>query len=107
MFVRISDQLIAALEQPDDFDRLSVVIDLPAKDFSRIKDALSHVGRLPDDKHMWISEDWLRTASPRSADKAWQQNLTGMINIVRKFGWIDEHTGAVRAHVVWRDIPTT
>ncbi|MES5483333.1 hypothetical protein QMZ05_11310 [Bradyrhizobium sp. INPA03-11B] len=105
MLVRINDQLIAALEEADDLKRFSVAIDAPAKDLPSLKDALQDVGLLSDDGHMWVSEDWLRKASPRSSDEAWQQNLTAMIDAVREFGWIDEQTSAIRAHVVWKDTP--
>jgi hypothetical protein len=106
MLVRISDRLTSALEEPDDFGRLSVKIDVPANQFARVKEALCLVGRLSDDKNMWVFERWLRTASSRSLDEVWQYKVTGMINAVRKFGWVHEQAGvAVRAHLIWRDIP--
>jgi hypothetical protein len=29
----------------------------------------------------------------------WQDGLTGMIAAVRKFGWIDNETHSIRAHI--------
>lgn len=105
MLVRVNRQLIAVLTETEDFKRFSVAIDTTANDLTAVKDALREVGVLSDDGYMWVSESWLREASPHSSDEMWQQNLTAMINAVRKFGRIDEETGAIRAHVVWMDTP--
>jgi hypothetical protein len=97
MFVHIRHDFTIALEEPQDFKKFKLVIDADRANKARLDRAFSGLATVSDDGHAWISEAWLRACDP--ANKAWQDSLTGMISAVKKFGWIDEKTGAIRAHI--------
>jgi predicted transcriptional regulator len=52
-----------------------------------------------DREHAWISEQALRDWPPLKAEAWWQDGLTGMISAVQKFGWIDNESRSIRAHI--------
>jgi len=56
--------------------------------------AISH-----DREHAWISERWLREWPPLAAESWWQDGLTNMIAAVQRFGWIDQTSHSIRAHI--------
>ena len=49
-------------------------------------------------------EAWLRDHD-RSAP--WQEGLTAMIGVAKKYGWVDEQAKAIRAHVEWPNDTST
>jgi hypothetical protein len=52
-----------------------------------------------DLEHAWISEQALRDWSSPRSETWWQDGLSGMIAAVRKFGWIDNESRSIRAHI--------
>jgi hypothetical protein len=50
---------------------------------------------------MWVSEAWLRTAPGRIEGEKWQDSVSAMIAGAKKYGWVDESNGSIKAHVVW------
>jgi predicted transcriptional regulator len=52
-----------------------------------------------DREHAWISEAALRDWPSLKAEAWWQDGLTAMIAAVQKFGWIDNESRAIRAHI--------
>jgi hypothetical protein len=43
----------------------------------------------------------LRAWPGRSNDRAWQEQLTAMIEKARPHGWIDDANKTIKAHVEW------
>jgi hypothetical protein len=74
----------------------SVTDELP-----RLRDAVSRAGSLIDKDTMWVSEAWLRTAPGRIEGEKWQDCVSAMIAGAKKYGWVDEANGSIKAHVVW------
>jgi hypothetical protein len=37
----------------------------------------------------------------RDAAAPWQEGLTAMIGVARKYGWVDEQAKTIRAHIEW------
>ena len=56
--------------------------------------AVSH-----DREHAWISEQALREWSSLKSEAWWQEGLSGMMAAVQKFGWIDQASQSIRAHI--------
>ena len=52
-----------------------------------------------DLEHAWISEQPLRDWPSLKSEAWWQDGLTRMIAAVRKFGWIDNESRSIRAHI--------
>jgi hypothetical protein len=88
------------LDEPENFKDLRVVdetehgIDLAA--------SLAKVGTLtPEGTHAWLKPDGIRSLVPADLKTAtWSAAFDGMLGFAKKFGWINETDGTVRAHVV-------
>ena len=52
-----------------------------------------------DLEHAWISEQALGDWPSLKSEAWWQDGLTRMIAAVRKFGWIDNESRSIRAHI--------
>jgi len=98
MFIHVTRDLAVALEEPQDFKHFKLVIDAAPKDATGLETALAGVATLEGDGHAWVSEAWLRRQDPATS---WQEGLSAMIAVARKYGWIDEQANAIRAHVEW------
>ena len=103
MQVKISNNLSATLEFPEDFKRFSVNVEGNPSDQPRVRDAISSVGDMTDAETMWVKETWLRTAPGRSEAPEWKDGVSNMIAGAKKYGWVDEATGCIKAHVVWTE----
>jgi predicted transcriptional regulator len=60
---------------------------------------LGRIAVKQDREHAWISERALRDWPPLKDCSWWQDGLTGMIAAVQKFGWIDNDSRSIRAHI--------
>jgi len=98
MFIHVTRDFAVALAEPGDFKHFKLVIDAARSDLAKIEAALAGVARLTAEGHAWVSEAWLR-AQDRHAP--WQDGLTAMIAVAKKYGWIDEQAQTIRAHVEW------
>jgi hypothetical protein len=98
MFIHLTKDFTAALEEAQDFKKFKLVIDAPGADAGRISTALDGVATLDPEGHAWVNEDWLRQ---RDSDATWQDGLTAMIGVAKKYGWVDEQKKAIRAHIEW------
>ncbi len=98
MFVHVTRDLKVALEEKQDFKHFKLVIDAARNDAATLHAALAGVATLADDGHAWVSEQWLRDRDPAAA---WQDGLTAMVTVAKKYGWVDEKAKAIRAHVEW------
>jgi hypothetical protein len=101
MLVKIARDSLVSLEDPEDFKRFSVSVATSAEELPRIRDAVSDAGNLIDRDTMWVSEAWLRTAPGRIEGEKWQDSVSAMIAGAKKYGWVDEANGSIKAHVVW------
>jgi hypothetical protein len=98
MFIHVTKDFAVALEEAHDFKKFKLVIDAPGKDAPRLSTALDGVATLDPEGHAWVSENWLRG---RNSDAPWQDGLTAMIGVAKKYGWVDEQKKAIRAHIEW------
>jgi len=86
------------IDNPTNFKAFSVrreaTLGLVAQD-----ELLGRIAVKYDLEHAWISEQALRDRSSLKSEAWWQDGLTGMIAAERKFGWIDNESRSIRAHV--------
>ncbi|SDN50970.1 hypothetical protein [Afipia sp. GAS231] len=52
-----------------------------------------------DHAHAWISEQALREWPSLKSEAWWQEGLSNMMAAVQKFGWIDQASQSIRAHI--------
>ena len=100
MFIQVTPDFAVRLEETQDFKHFKLVIAADRSALARIRLALEGAATLTEDGHAWVSEDWLRS---RAKDASWQEGLSAMIAVARKYGWIDEAAKTIRAHVEWAD----
>jgi len=98
MYIHVSKDFAVALQEQEDFKKFKLVIDAPGKDAARLSTALDGVATLDPEGHAWVSEAWLRQQNTAAA---WQDGLTAMIGVARKYNWVDEQKKAIRAHIEW------
>lgn len=98
MFIEVLRDFSVRLKEPQDFKRFKLVIDAPRAETARLRTALEGVASLSDDGHAWVSEAWLRHHDPSAT---WQDGLTAMIGVARKYGWVNEAAKTIRAHIEW------
>jgi len=98
MFIRVTKDFAVALEEAEDFKKFKLVIDAPGSDAGRLSTALDGVATLDPEGHAWVSEAWLRARDPAAS---WQDGLTAMIGVAKKYGWVDDQKKAIRAHIEW------
>jgi hypothetical protein len=97
MFIHVAEDFAVTLEESQDFKKFKLVIDA-ARDDAKLAPALNGVATIDREGHAWVSEAWLRG---RDSAAAWQDGLSAMIAVAKKYGWVDEGKKAVRAHIEW------
>jgi len=96
MIVRVVPGQAVVLDDPWDFRRFKLQV--PAgTDAEALATALGDLGRAAGIDAVWMSPGGLRGLGPD--DGAWHQALAEMIGKAAAHGWVDQATGAVRAHV--------
>jgi predicted transcriptional regulator len=86
------------IDDPGNFKAFSVRIE-GALDAAAQSELLGRIAVKHDRAHAWIAEAALRDWPPLKAEAWWQDGLTGMISAVQKFGWIDNESRSIRAHI--------
>ncbi|MEO8296239.1 MAG: hypothetical protein ABI574_00380 [Burkholderiales bacterium] len=89
------------LEAPENFKAFKVVVESDAAQLSAVTPGFAGVATFADAQTAWVSQAALRAWPGLQADAAWLQGLDAMVAKARPFGWIDEASGAIRAHVEW------
>ena len=100
MIIRLTADTAPRLDDADNFRAFKIVAS-QSLDRVALTRALGTLGRLADDDHAWIDEAALRELANRPDDQTWHDSATAMIGYARKAGFIDEATGAIRAHIEW------
>ncbi|HLZ02330.1 MAG TPA: hypothetical protein VKR55_09285 [Bradyrhizobium sp.] len=86
------------IDDPRNFKAFSVRIE-GALDDAAQAELLGRIAVRHDREHAWISEVALRDWPALKSEAWWQDGLTGMIAAVQKFGWIDNESRSIRAHI--------
>ena len=86
------------IDDPKNFRAFSVRIE-GALDAAAQAELLGRIAVKHDVAHAWISERALRDWPSLKAEGWWQDGLTSMIAAVQKFGWIDNASHSIRAHI--------
>lgn len=99
MYVKVDENFHARLVEPTDFKKFHIEAVCAAHEIDKLRQALAEVARVDSAEAAWVSQAWLRGQPELKADAAFQDGLSAMIVKARPHGWIDEATGAIKAHV--------
>jgi hypothetical protein len=100
----LAGEVDLALDEPDDLNRLKVVIEAP--DVTSARTAIGPAGRLESHDVAWLDVAALRTLSGRS-DPEWGSRFEAMLSYATVQGWTSADGERVRAHCEWRRSPAT
>ena len=84
------------LRDRDNFREFKVLVEGVPADL--LEAALSPVARIEGD-YAWVSQAALRRWSGVEQPAAWLAAFDAMIESVRRFGWVNDADGTVRAHI--------
>jgi hypothetical protein len=101
MYIKLTADKRILLEDRDNFRAFKLVIEGRREDIDAARQALAGTATLSDAETAWVSEEALREWPEVAQDTTWQAALTGMIDMARPHGWIDETRRAIKAHVEW------
>lgn len=83
------------------FRAFKVVVEVPNATLGDVQVALKDIASVPDRDTAWVSADALRNWPSVKDDATWQEGFNAMIEKAKPHGWIDERSGAIKAHVEW------
>ncbi|MFO1108104.1 MAG: flavin reductase family protein [Bradyrhizobium sp.] len=101
MLLVVADEAVE-LAESEDFRSFKIVVHGTTADLPHVRKCLAGIAELPDSATAWVSAEALRTWPTVKDLPAWQRDLTAMIEKARPHGWIDPQSGAIKAHVEWR-----
>ena len=101
MYIRVAADFAVTLEEPRDLKRFKLVVEAERNALPRLRAALAEAAVSVDEETAWIHEAWLRRQIGLDTDASWQDGVSAMIATARRFGWIDEATATIKAHVDW------
>ena len=100
MIITITKSGDIELREPNDFKGFKVLVEKPGASTADIAAALKSLATLdPDGKSAWVSQNALKhsKAAPQTAE--WAASFDKMVDSVKRFGWVNEADGTVRAHI--------
>jgi hypothetical protein len=100
MMIRvIASRRSVEIDEPDNFRSFSLRIEGRFDDPAVEAELLGRVAVSHDLEHAWISERVLREWPQFKSETWWQDGLTKMTVAAEKFGWIDNASHSIRAHI--------
>jgi hypothetical protein len=107
MILHISRDMFVALRGVDDLASFRIECAAPRANQAELRHVLTGIVVFDDAGNGWVREDWLRRASPKAGDPAWQAALSTMIAYAAGKGGVDQGAGTIRAPIDWiADDPT-
>ena len=87
------------LQEADNFKGFKVTIAGDKSALAALQAGFAPAGKLENEQHAWVREDWLRANAPMASDPAWQDGLRKMLDYAKSKGWVG--SDGIRAHVEW------
>jgi hypothetical protein len=100
MIIAITAAGSLELREKDDFKGFKIVAEKPGATDAEIAEALKGIGALDaEHKHAWITQDAMKNWGGHPAPADWVASFDAMLEKVKKYGFVDEATGNIRAHI--------
>lgn len=76
------------------------LVDASGLDSAAVAALLAAAGRLePDGGHAWLRRSWIVGLVTPTPSPEWTEKFDRMVEGARRFGWVDDDRGMIRAHV--------
>ena len=99
MIIHIKSAHDVELQDPENFKAFKVTLAGPLSQ-ADITAALTGIAKVDaDGKTIWVSQSALKNWKGKPQPAEWQASFDKMVDAVKKFGWVNEADGTVRAHV--------
>jgi len=100
MIIAITVAGTPELRDPDDFKGFKVVIEKPNIPDNEVEAALHGIAYFDAEHlHLWFHQDALKNWGGKPQAAEWVSSFDAMLEKVKKYGFVDEATGSVRAHI--------
>jgi hypothetical protein len=100
MIIHIANATDVELNDRDNFKAFKVTLGSPDLTPAEIAAALSGIATVErDGRTVWVSGDALKTWRGQPQPAEWTASFDKMVASVKKFGWVNEADGTVRAHI--------
>src|ERR1700679_1473608 len=98
MIIAITPSGALELKEPDDFKGFKIAVEKPGMTDAEIATALKGVATR-DGEHYWVTQTAMKNWNGKPQSAEWTAAFDAMLEKVKKYGFVDEATGNVRAHV--------
>lgn len=99
MIIFITADGRAELREPDEFRSFKIVVG-GASGFAALNTALAGIATVDaDGKTAWVTREAVRRLRGPNPPAAWLASFDKMVESVRRFGWVNDQTDSVRAHI--------
>jgi hypothetical protein len=99
MFITVTRSGHIELQDAGNF-RAFKIVDRSEKSLVELAAVLDGLATLtPDGAAAWVDASAVPKLLPSAPTAEWQTSFNSMLAAARKSGWVDEATGAVRAHI--------
>jgi hypothetical protein len=97
MIIQVSLEGAVELREPDDFKNFKIVTGASGSVLARALDGIAVIE--PDGKTAWVSQQALKRWQGRDQPADWIASFDKMVASVKRFGWVRDEDGSVRAHI--------
>jgi hypothetical protein len=100
MIIAITAAATLELKEADDFKGFKIAAEKPGATDAEIAAALKPIATPDaDGKHFWVHQTALKNWNGKPQSAEWIASFDAMVEKVKKYGFVDEATGNVRAHI--------
>jgi hypothetical protein len=100
VIITITSQGGLELREPNDFKGFKILVERKNASAADIANTLKGVATVdPDGKSAWVSQESLKRWKGQAQPAEWVASFDKMVESVKRFGWVDDAQGTVRAHI--------
>jgi hypothetical protein len=100
MIIAITPAGALELKEADDFKGFKIAVEKPGMSDAEIATALKPIATPDGDgKHYWVTQAAMKNWNGKPQPTEWSASFDAMLEKVKKYGYVDEATGNVKAHI--------
>ena len=100
MIIHVAADGVVELRNPNEFKSFKIVVARAAAAPDVLAASLRGIATLePDGKTAWVSQRALKRWQGQEQPADWATAFDTMVESVRRFGWVRDEDGSVRAHI--------